>query len=85
MPRALLVITATLFAAVSLAMILGGIGVLGDDGDEANQASANQTIVDEDLLPDVAGIYHTCLNEPFEAVEEEIDDPQIHNYYLRNN
>ena len=35
----------------------------------------------ESLLPDIKGIYQTCLTEPFKQVETEIRDPDIAKYY----
>jgi hypothetical protein len=53
-------------------------------GAPASAEDANLEVASPDLaalLPDIKGIYETCLTEPFKQVETEIRDPEIANYY----
>lgn len=70
MERLILVASAALIGGILSLSILSAMPVtLGED------APSDQ------ILPDIEGIYHTCLNEPLQEAGETITDPDTKRYY----
>jgi hypothetical protein len=58
-----------------------GTPAKSDDSSPATPTPYSTTTDVTSMLPDIKGIYHTCLTEPFKQVETEIHDPDIANFY----
>ena len=58
-----------------------GNPVKADEGTSATPPPDSTTADLGSMLPDIKGIYNTCLTEPFKQVETEIHDPDIANFY----
>ncbi len=68
---------------VAAFLIVFGFMYFGSESRAQDTATENtsETLDLTSLLPDVKGIYRTCLSEPFKQVETEIHDPDIARYY----
>jgi hypothetical protein len=62
-------------------LIVFAIFHIGSPVQAEDSAPSDNNIDLASMLPDIKGIYHTCLTEPFKQVEVEIHDPDIANYY----
>ena len=62
-------------------LAVGGLFLLGLLSSPA-QAEDEDTAL-AGLLPDIEKIYHTALTAPLQEVEQEIEDPEIAEFYHR--
>ena len=64
-----MVLAAIFFVALCLVIMFSSVAGIGGEASTAEDNAGE--IVTEEMLPDIELIYHNCLTDPFETVEEE--------------